>query len=156
MYANSLQSCLRVVPGVAAAMLLLAAPIRGAEAQDDYKVIKLEQDVRNLERQLRELTRQVGELQRQPSSELLRPGAKRPQPANAGTQWLDIEHWNRLRTGMTELQVIELLGAPTSMRAGDNSRTLFYAMEIGTSGFLSGSVQLVDRKVAQINQPVLH
>jgi hypothetical protein len=58
---------------------------------------------------------------------------------------------------MSELQVIETLGPPTSMRgAGDgDERTLFYALEIGAGNFLSGSVQLQDRRVVQISTPVL-
>ena len=43
--------------------LLLLAASQFAIA-DDFKVIKLEQDVRNLEQQVRDLSRQVAELQR--------------------------------------------------------------------------------------------
>ena len=58
---------------------------------------------------------------------------------------------------MVELEVISLLGPPTSLRgaADSPSRTLMYAMEIGSSGFLSGSVQLRDRAVVEVSPPVL-
>ena len=57
---------------------------------------------------------------------------------------------------MSELEVIDLLGAPTSMRAEGDARVLLYAMEIGSSGFLRGSVTLRDRAVVEVQQPTLH
>jgi hypothetical protein len=56
---------------------------------------------------------------------------------------------------MTELEVIGLLGPPTSMRAQSDERVLLYALEIGTSGFLGGSVTLRDRSVTEVQKPVL-
>ena len=73
---------------------------------------------------------------------------------NAGA-WVDGSKWQRIKTGMTELEVIGLLGPPTSMRAKDSDRVLLYAMEIGSSGFLSGSVRLRDRVVLEVQAPAL-
>ena len=57
---------------------LLSAPGAPLSAMgDDYKVIKLEQDVRNLERQVGELNRQIAVLQR-------RDIGDRRQPRNRG------------------------------------------------------------------------
>jgi hypothetical protein len=56
---------------------------------------------------------------------------------------------------MSELEVIGLLGPPTSMRTTDSGRVLLYAMEIGASGFLSGRVTLRDRVVQEVQSPVL-
>lgn len=140
-------------------MLWLLAASQFAAAADDFKVIKLEQDVRNLEQQVRELSRQVAELQRgaawprdQPASPANRPAAITGPPL-----WLDAKNWERIRIGMTELEVISTLGPPTSLRgaADASSRTLFYALEIGSSAFLSGSVQLEDRRVIEVQKPVL-
>lgn len=124
---------------------------------DDFKVIKLEQDVRNLERQVQELTRQLAELQRATRS--ADPAIPQPSvsPANAAasTQWLDAANWKRIRTGMTELEVISVLGPPTTLRGSADARSLMYAMEIGSSAFLSGSVQLRDGRVANVQMPTL-
>jgi hypothetical protein len=139
--------------------LLLIAAAHGATAQDNYKVIKLEQDMRNLERQVQELSRQLSDAQRQIAQLGGRPVARTdrsaPAAVDTSTPWLDVENWDRLRQGMTELQVIELLGRPTSMRAEGDARTLFYAMEIGSNGFLSGTVRLESRKVADVQKPTL-
>ena len=77
-------------------------------------------------------------------------------PAHADPQrWIDGAKWRRLQPGMSELEVIELLGAPTSMREEGGARVLLYALEIGTSGFLGGSVTLRDRVVSEVRQPAL-
>ena len=139
--------------------LLLIAAAHGAAAQDDYKVIKLEQDMRNLERQVQELSRQLGQAQRQIAQlggrPVTRTDSAEPAAADTSTPWLNVKNWDRLREGMTELQVIELLGPPTSVRAEGNGRTLFYAMEIGSNGFLSGTVRFEERKVEDIQKPTL-
>lgn len=139
--------------------LLLIAAAHGAAAQDDYKIIKLEQDMRNLERQVEQLSRQLSDAQRQIAQLGGRPITRtdRGGPVAVGTPtpWLNIDNWDRLREGMTELQVIELLGPPTSMRAEGDARTLFYAMEIGSNGFLSGAVRLEGRKVEDVEKPTL-
>jgi hypothetical protein len=41
------------------------------------------------------------------------------------------------------------------MRQDGETRVLLYAMEIGSTGFLGGSVELRDRKVSAVLKPVL-
>ena len=125
-------------------------------AADDHRVRFLEQEVRNLQRQVQALTRQVEMLTTRPSrlegrSSPIADGASAP----ANDTWLDAGKWQALKPGMSELEVIEALGPPTSMREEDGSRMLFYAMEIGASGFLGGSVTLRDRVVASVRPPQL-
>jgi hypothetical protein len=127
-------------------------------AADDFKVIKLEQDVRNLERQVQTLTREVSVLQRQlaHASEAPAAPARAASPTpDVSSGWLNAANWKRIQPGMSELEVIDILGAPTSMRASHEQRVLMYAVEIGTSGFLSGSVQLANRQVTSVQTPVL-
>ena len=140
-----------------AALILLLTITPLAWPADDFKVIKLEQDMRNLEQQVRELSRQLADVQR--------GAASREQPATPtqralapiSSAWLDAKNWDRIRDGMSELDVINLLGPPTSMRteADASSRTLFYAMEIGSSGFLGGHVKFAEHKVTEVEKPVL-
>ena len=141
------------------AILLISVWLSPVIAADDFKVIKLEQDVRNLERQVRELQRQLADVQQRSRGTLEpRPDVTSDTPsAPSSGQWLDAANWKRVRPGMEELEVISLLGPPTSLRgaADSPSRTLMYAMEIGSSGFLSGSVQLKDRVVVEVQTPVL-
>lgn len=141
------------------ALLLLLG--HSAPAADDatYRLMKLEQDVRNLERQVQTLTRQLAEQREQlaragdRSSPPTRPSVTAAAPSS--TAWLEAQRWDRVRTGMSELEVIGVLGPPTSMRQEGDTRVLLYAMEIGSSGFLGGSVECRDRAVTAVNEPVL-
>lgn len=137
-------------------LMLSVAGLAGAA--DDYKMIKLEQDVRRLEQQVRDLSREIADLRRQAGAPPLSAPRDQEKAAPPGSPlWLQAKNWQRLRVGMTELEVIDALGPPTSTRlAADGvGRMLFYALEIETGSFLSGSVELRDRRVARINTPVL-
>jgi hypothetical protein len=139
---------------LALTLCLLAS---GSAFGDDYnRIIRLEQDVRTLERQVSTLQREMAELRHSrgsaPMGTLGMSAESAAPPADA---WVDAKKWERLRIGAREMDVIELLGPPTSMRVQDESRILLYAMEIGSSGFLSGSVTLKDREVVAIELPVL-
>jgi hypothetical protein len=135
------------------ALLLLAS--FAASAADDLKVMRLEQDVRDLQRQVFGLTRQVEELQRRPIPGVRTERAYSPPATASAAEWVDAAKWNRLKSGMSELDVISTLGPPTTIREESGSRVLRYAMEIGTSGFLGGSVTLRDRVVVEVRKPAL-
>jgi hypothetical protein len=135
-------------------LFLILVPC-AASAADEGRISFLEQEVRNLQRQVLQLSRQVDELR-------TRPGRVTPPvaPASGGTAadpspWLDAAKWRKLRPGMSELEVVSTLGPPTSMREEGGARTLYYALEIGSSGFLGGSVMMHDRVVVEVRQPVL-
>jgi hypothetical protein len=140
------------------AVLLLGVSI-AAIAADDLKVSQLEQDVRDLQRQVLAQAQQIAELRAQlnrPAPGLVSAPARPPQVAAEKNEvWLDASKWELLKPGMSELEVVSLLGPPTSMREKDGDRVLLYAMEIGASGFLSGSVTLRDRVVLKTQKPEL-
>jgi hypothetical protein len=138
-------------------VMSLYAPI--AIAAEDFKITLLEQAVRDLQRQVEAQARQIDELRRQLSLPSGRSGTASPDVAGAGATgtalWLEASRWQKLQAGMGELEVINVLGPPTSMRSEQGRRVLLYAMEIGTSGFLSGSVTLQDRVVTEVRKPAL-
>jgi hypothetical protein len=136
--------------------LLLAMVSRPCGAED-FKVIKLEQDVIDLQRRVEELSREVDRLQqRAPVAGTSAPSSATP-AADETPRWLRAANWARVQPGMSELEVIEILGPPATVRgtAADPSRTLMYAMEIGSSAFLAGSVTLDAHKVAAVQVPTL-
>jgi hypothetical protein len=128
-------------------------------AADDFKVIKLEQDVINLQRRVEELSREVDQLQQRAPVADASPtaAATSTPPPDDAPRWLSAANWNRVHPGMSELEVIEILGPPASVRGGaaGSSRTLMYAMELGSSAFLAGSVTLEARKVVDVEAPSL-
>ena len=144
-------------------LALLAVPLLGqsALAQDDanYRLMKLEQDVRNLERQVQTLTRQIDELKQQAARAGDRstptPRSSTASAATSSTAWLEAARWDRVRTGMSELEVIGILGPPTSLRQEGAVRVLLYAMEIGSANFLGGSVEFRDQAVSEVRKPTL-
>lgn len=136
-------------------LVLILAPA-AAWSADDARVTRLEQDVRTLQRDLVNLSRQVDQLRLQatrPSTDGRLPPA--PPPVTDTSGWLDAGKWKKVRPGMSELEVISTLGVPTSTREREGARELFYAMEIGSSAFLGGSVVLRDRKVVEVQVPTL-
>lgn len=141
------------MPRLILTALLLLTPF--AVAADDLRITQMEQDIRDLKRQVQTLTRQIEELRRMPAS----PGVGRepsPSPnASASTAWVDLGRWNRLRPGMSEMEVLSALGPPTTMRDENGARVLRYALEISSGGFLSGSVTLRDRVVVEVRKPSL-
>jgi hypothetical protein len=134
-------------------MSLIALP---AFAAEDPRVPFLEQEVRNLHRQVDALARRLDSATSRPDRLPAKPAASRSlAPAADPASWIDAAKWRQLRPGMSELEVLAALGPPTSMRDEDGARMLLYALEIGGSGFLGGSVTLRDRVVTEVRQPVL-
>lgn len=141
------------------ALFVVLLSFSAVAADDDtYRLMKLEQDVRNLEREVQTLTRQLDELRQQQSRAGDRGPSTRTASAPAGassTAWLEATRWDRVRKGMSELEVIDVLGPPSSMRQDGDTRVLLYALEIGSAGFLGGSVEFRDRAVVEIHKPAL-
>ena len=145
-------------------MAVLLGNSVAAMAADDFKVSQLEQDVRDLQRQVQVLSRQIeaqrgapaGSANANASANAGAAGRVREPPGGpAVPAWVDAAKWQRIQPGMGELEVLGILGAPTSMRQQQADRVLLYAMEIGASGFLVGSVTLRDRSVASVQRPAL-
>jgi hypothetical protein len=134
--------------------LMLLVPLT-ASAVDDLRVNQLEQEVRDLKRQVQTLTRQVDELRNHPARLNSQRGLASAPGSSASSDWVDLSKWNRLRPGMTELEVLSALGPPTTMRDADGAKVLRYALEISSGGFLSGSVTLRDRVVVEVRKPEL-
>lgn len=135
--------------------LLLTLPFSPAFSADSNRIIALEQDVRNLERIVGNLEREVRELRRGATSPPSRFSSSSSSSDQPSSDWVSASKWKQIRLQMNELEVIEILGEPTSMRTEGDSRLLLYAMEIGTSAFLSGSVRLRDREVVEVQVPAL-
>jgi hypothetical protein len=139
-----------------ALVLALAIP---AHAAEDFRVMKLEQDVRTLERQVQSLQRLVNELQlraRQANPALELHTDRGASSTETDQAWLNSAAWNRVRTGMSELEVIEILGKPTALRPDANDRrALLYTLEIGATSFLTGAVSFDNGKVVNIQKPTV-
>jgi hypothetical protein len=143
----------------AAAAMTLALPLP-VFAQEDLRVRQLESDVRTLQREVEMQNQRIDRLEsgaRSPGAGSAPPAAIAPRAADSSPAWLVSTNWDKLRPGMKELEVVALLGRPTSVRSDENAKThtMFYAMELGPNAFLTGTVRFGDAGVAEINKPTL-
>ena len=135
--------------------LILSLVSATALAADSNRIIALEQDVRNLERIVGNLEREVRELRRGGTQAIGRSNARSTQSDRSASDWVSASKWKQIHLKMSELEVIEILGKPTSMRSEGDSRLLLYAMEISAAGFLGGSVRLRDGEAVEVQVPTL-
>ena len=140
------------------AAVALAAPLP-VLAQDDLRVRQLENEVLRLQREIDAQNQRIERLEsnaRAPGSVPL-PSVVSPRAADSSPAWLVSTNWDKVRTGMKEIEVIALLGRPTSLRSDKDppGHTMFYALELGPNQFLTGNVRFGDAGVAEINRPTL-
>ena len=62
--------------------------------------------------------------------------------------------WDKLRTGMSQAQVIAILGKPTSIETTLSFKTLYYRGEFDQLGFVSGDVKLDNDSLWHVDGPV--
>lgn len=141
------------------ALLTVASPAP-AQVVDDLRVRQLEGEVSRLQREVDAQSRRIDELERGARTNSLTPRAAATTPAgreDRSPAWLLSTNWDRVKPGMKELDVIALLGRPTTVRAdADGKRhSLMYAMELGPNAILAGSVSIGDSGVAEVHKPVL-
>jgi hypothetical protein len=146
---------MRLSVGVLFIALVLPLPVL---AQDDLRVRQLENEVMRLQREIDAQNQRIEGLERSVrSSGSAPPVVVAPRAEDSSPAWLVGTNWDKLRNGMKELEVIALLGRPTSVRGDDNGKThtMFYALEMGPNAFLTGNVRFGDAGVAEINRPAL-
>lgn len=127
---------------------------------DDLRIRQLENEVLRLQRELDAQSRRLDVLERGARSGLTAPAPVAPSLSRRSEDspaWLVPTNWNRIRPGMKELDVIALLGRPTSARADADGtgRTLFYALELGPTAILAGSVRFDSSGATEVSKPVL-
>ena len=62
-------------------------------------------------------------------------------PLSSEYGWHKKSSWDKLKHGMSEQQVISILGPPTKIEKSTYVRTLHYQGEVKNSGYVSGFVQ---------------
>src|SRR5579863_1023440 len=67
--------------------------------------------------------------------------------------WQVASNWSLIRRGMSEAQVVEILGPPTRVQAAIDTRTLIYATDGQSTRALNGSVTLTDDRVTTMGLP---
>jgi len=149
-----------------ASLGFVLATLTGAPAYsqvvDDLRVRQLENEVRRLQSQLDAQSRRLDALERgQRETATARPSSSLPsvptRREDESPGWLISTNWDKVRPGMRELDVIALLGRPTTVRIDPDrkGRLLMYAMELGPNAILAGNVRFTDAGVVEVNRPTL-
>lgn len=82
------------------------------------------------------------------------PSAQDRSPDGADVPpWAREASWRKLQLGMTEEEVLALLGPPDSTREVGFSRTLIYKGNVPGRGFVKGTVKLRDGVVSDLDLP---
>jgi len=156
------QLCTIVVAGF---LILASTPLLGQTV--DQRLQEAFAEIALLKRIVAEQDRRISELEKTkrlqqasvPPTSNTPAGAVKTQssgvPPSDGTPWKSGTTWDKVRDGMSQSQVMSILGQPTSIENSVGSfRTLFYRAEVGKSGFVSGNVKLYDDRVYEVNKPV--
>jgi hypothetical protein len=153
----------RLFTGLLMGAVLVLAGAQPAWGQDELRVRQLENEVSRLQRELDAQSRRIDELERNLRGTSTRSLSPAPpdvirREADSSPAWLLTTNWDRIKPGMKDIDVIALLGRPTTVRPdpdGGKGHSLMYALELGPNAVLAGSVRLDDSGVAQVTKPTL-
>ncbi len=167
------RSILALIPPMC---LLLAGPAAARpapppKAAADARVAALEAKVAELARLVAEQGRRLTALEQRLAPTQLAPAeGDAPQAADHGSPeppeppelrsseprpWTVAANWAKLHLGMSEEDVVAILGPPDATREIGFSRTLVYRGEVPGAGAVRGTVRLKDGKVSEVAPPDL-
>lgn len=141
--------------GACLAVLLLLGPVFAWA--DETRERQLELDVQQLRRELLAQGRRIDELERQAGRGVKETSVTMLPVVPVRPPWLVAANWERVHAGMSEAEVRQVLGNPTTVRGGATveSKILLYALEVAPEAYLAGSVELDAGKVREVKKPVL-
>jgi hypothetical protein len=131
--------------------LLLCGP---AVAQThDPRVDELKKETAQLKRMIADQEQRIAELEK--TVKALQAAAA-PLPARIPSEtplWHRPSNWAQIKTGMSEAEVVAILGPPTSVDTSIDRRTLLYTPDAKSTSTLTGSVTLIGDRVTAMVPP---
>jgi len=130
---------------------LLSAPAQTPARDRDSRVDALIKRVDDLTKEVGDQGQRIASLEK-----ALKALQTPPQPSSIPAPvpaWHSATNWSLIKPGMSEAQVTEILGPPTSVQAVEDTRKLFYAPDPHSTNTLSGSVTLMDDRVIAMTPP---
>ena len=134
-------------------LLVLTCGIAVAQTRDP-RVDELTKETAQLKQQITDQEARIAELER--AVKFLQSAAP-PMPApipSPTLAWHQPSKWSQIKTGMSEAEVVAILGPPTSVDSSIDQRTLLYAPDSKSTSALKGSVTLIDDRVSAMTPPV--
>ncbi len=125
----------------------------------ETEVAKLERLVADQGRRLAALEERLAPTQVAPAEGEAAQSAERASPEPSPPRnpdlplWTVAANWRKLHTGMSEKEVVAILGKPSATREIGFSRTLVYRGDVPGEGAARGTVHLKDGKVSEVDPP---
>jgi len=134
-------------------LMFFAFPMTALAQARDPRVDALMTEMAQLKSTIADQEQRIGSLEKTVKA-LQSVAAPVPQRIPAPTPpWQVASNWNLIKKGMSEAQVVEILGPPTMTEAVTDMRTLFYNPDPRSTATLSGSVTLTDDRVTATVPP---
>jgi hypothetical protein len=135
---------------------------QNAGADDAARISRLESEIRLLRTRVDEQQRRIVRLEEQLKRQASEPVAatipakredRMPAVSPDRLLWHSPESWTRISKGMSEEQVTDVLGQPTSVETFGRYKTLFYRGTVPGPGAVSGHINLLDDRVLAVTEP---
>lgn len=148
-----------------AALILLGVGLnpKPALADDSSRISQLELEIQRLRTRIDEHQRRIVRLEEElnrrgrtaipvlPTLDRDADGAVNKSAATKPQPWHAVKSWARVAKGMTEAEVREILGTPSSAEAVGAFKTMFYRGPVAGASTLNGIVNLRDDRVVAVN-----
>ena len=135
-----------------AGLLLLMGVVAMAQSRDP-RVDELTKETAQLKRKVADQEGRIAELERAVKV-LQSAAAPLPAPIPSPTPlWHRASNWTQIKVGMSEAQVVAILGSPTNVDSSIDTRTLLYEPDASSTSPLKGNVTLVGDRVTAMTPP---
>jgi hypothetical protein len=134
-------------------LLYLTLPLIATAQAPDASIGELKKEIAQLKIAIGDQERRIAELER--TLKALQVVAA-PVPTAIPTPtppWHLAPNWILIKKGMSEAQVVEILGPPTSVDSTVDVRTLFYQPDSRATTAINGAVTLTDDRVTALVPP---
>jgi len=133
--------------------LPLVAQAQTQSPSRESQLDELKKETAQLKALLAEEGRRIAELEKVVKA---LQAATNPAPApipSPTPQWQSASNWRQIKKGMSEAQVVDILGPPTRVDASIDVRTLVYQPDSRSTLTINGSVTLTDDRVTAMKPP---
>ena len=135
--------------------LFLGVTSTTAWADDSARIRQLEDDVKILKQSIVKQGNRINTLERQLSTTISPSNYNNKLPTEGDTSggWHNLTNWQRIKHGMSERQVISILGQSTSFTSLLPNRTIYYRGKVNGS-FVTGNIDFEDDRVMRVHIPL--
>ena len=140
---------MKTIISVLAIVLCMGETSTTAWAEDSARIRQLEDDVKILKQSIVKQGNRIDTLERSLSNY----NKNLPTERDTIGGWHNLTNWQRIKHGMSERQVISILGQSTSFTGLLPIRTIYYRGKVNGS-FVTGNIVLDDGRVMAVSIPM--